>query len=132
MPHNCGSGNTPSLQVKIRVHELERAQVARQNYNAAEQRKRMSHKYEVTTRRTRNKQRKNKQRKNPMTPTRIQRHKGNNTNTHTTFLGQFTNTTDRLRQGALLIALPLTLVRRTNEITPKYIMIRFLSSIPNH
>ena len=52
------------------------------NYNDADQRKRKSRTYKIQTRWTRDKQRKSKQRKNPMTTTRIQWHKSNNSNTH--------------------------------------------------
>ena len=75
------------------MHELESVQVARQNYNDVSQRKRMSRTSKIQTPRTRDKQRKKKQKKNPMTTTRIQRHIGNNTNTHTAFLAQFANPT---------------------------------------
>ena len=102
MPHNCGScNNTPSLQAKNHMHELESVHVAHQNYNAAKKRKRTSRTNKIQTRRTRDKQCKNKQQKNPLATTRIERYKGNKTTTCTTFLAQFENPTHQVRKGAL-------------------------------
>lgn len=66
----------------------ESVQVARQNYDAAEHRKRMSRTSKIQTRWTMNKQCKN-ERNNPLATTRIQRDEANNNNTHTAFLARF-------------------------------------------
>ena len=56
-----------------------------------------------------------------MTTTRIKRHIGNNTNTHTAFLAQFANPTHPLGKDALknANAFTLTLVCQTYETAPK-------------
>ena len=73
------------------------------------------------THRTRNKHRKNKQRKNLPKTTRIQRHKGNNTNSH--------DISRSIRKPNTLTTkgrtLKCDLVRRTNETSPKKIIVHF-------
>ena len=103
--------NAPQLRVPQHSNTSNKNSYARSrkltshtsNYNAAEQRKRMSRKSDIQTRRTRDKQRNNnnKLRTNPLANTPIKRHKGDNTNTHKAFLAQFANPTQRLRKGAL-------------------------------